>query len=80
MRDILQFDDSLEEATFRIENATRTCDLLLGVGDGKANDFTGFRYSPDQATPVKPDTLRPARESTGPVPTSADGPKCRQKI
>ena len=32
IRDVLQFDESLDEATFRIQNATRTCDLLLGAG------------------------------------------------
>ena len=35
LRDILQFDDSLESALKRITNANRTCDLILGVGDGK---------------------------------------------
>lgn len=43
IRDVLQFDSTLEEATKRITTATRTCDLILGVGDGKSNDFSGFQ-------------------------------------
>lgn len=35
LRDILQFDDSLQKAIQRITSAHRTCDLILGVGDGK---------------------------------------------
>lgn len=35
LRDIIQFDESLQEAEQRITSANRTCDLILGVGDGK---------------------------------------------
>ena len=35
LRDILQFDKSLEEAMQRMSSAKRTCNLILGVGDGK---------------------------------------------
>ena len=35
LRDILQFDTSLQQSLDRISNANRTCDLILGVGDGK---------------------------------------------
>ena len=35
LRDILQFDDNLDKAMIRLNNAHRTCDLILGVGDGK---------------------------------------------
>lgn len=35
LRDILQFDESLQKAMDRISSAHRTCDLILGVGDGK---------------------------------------------
>jgi hypothetical protein len=37
LRDILQFDDSLQKAMHRISSAHRTCDLILGVGDGKVS-------------------------------------------
>ena len=33
LRDIIQFDGSLQEAMQRISTAHRTCDLILGVGD-----------------------------------------------
>jgi len=36
LRDILQFDTTIVEAEARLTNANRTCDLILGVGDGKA--------------------------------------------
>lgn len=35
LRDILQFDSSLPEAMAHISGAHRTCDLILGVGDGQ---------------------------------------------
>ena len=35
LRDILQFDATLTDSMSRITNAHRTCDLILGVGDGK---------------------------------------------
>ena len=66
LRDILQFDSSLAEATRRITHAKRTCDLILGVGDGKANDFSGFQYSPHVATVIKPTNLLPANATWHP--------------
>ena len=51
LRDILQFDDTLEDSISRITNADRTCDLILGVGDGKPQQnsssapFRGIQYS-----------------------------------
>jgi isopenicillin-N N-acyltransferase like protein len=35
MRDILQFDYTVDDSIDRITSAHRTCDLILGVGDGK---------------------------------------------
>ena len=29
-----------------ISGAKRTCDLIIGVGDGKSNHFSGFQYLP----------------------------------
>ena len=66
IRDILQFDDTLAAATERITKATRTCDLILGVGDGKSNDFSGFQYSPHTAAVIKPENLRPVNASWHP--------------
>lgn len=51
LRDILQFDGSLDASIKHITNAKRTCDLILGVGDGKPQEnkssapFRGIQYS-----------------------------------
>jgi len=45
LRDILQFDNTLNDSINRISNADRTCDLILGVGDGKDRSFRGIQYS-----------------------------------
>jgi len=45
LRDILQFDYTLDNAISRMATAHRTCDLILGVGDGKLGSFRGFEYS-----------------------------------
>ena len=39
IRDILQFDKTLDAAMERINSSRRTCALLLGVGDGKVIFF-----------------------------------------
>jgi len=44
LRDFLQFDEHLQDALDRVTNANRTCDLILGVGDGTlGHDVAGFR-------------------------------------
>lgn len=45
LRDILEFDNTVFESVDRIENANRTCNLILGVGDGKAETARSFAYS-----------------------------------
>ena len=46
LRDILQFDRTYTDTVARITAANRTCDLILGVGDGKdGGAFRGFAYS-----------------------------------
>jgi len=48
LRDMLQFDENLAAAEKRIKSAKRTCDLILGFGDGKdttgVNAFRGIQY------------------------------------
>ena len=39
MRDIIQFDETVDDSINRITNAHRTCDLILGVGDGKVYQY-----------------------------------------
>jgi len=50
LRDILQFDTTLQQALNRITNTKRTCDLILGVGDGKIPAFRGVAYSSEKLT------------------------------
>lgn len=45
LRDILQFDYTIDDAINRMANSRRTCDLILGVGDGKLGIFRAFQYS-----------------------------------
>lgn len=66
IRDVLQFDRSLDEALHRITSARRTCDLLLGVGDGNANAFRGIQYSPSVANVFDDTNLRPLNDSWHP--------------
>jgi len=46
LRDILQFDNSIDDSINRLANTDRTCNLLFGVSDGKADKvkFRGFQY------------------------------------
>ena len=59
LRDVLQFDKSLDEATERIKTAKRTTRLLYGVGDGKFGQLRGFRTSSTSCTIYSPDNLEP---------------------
>jgi len=45
LRDILQWDLTVDDSTSRMANAKRTCDLIMGVGDGKMVQFRGYEYS-----------------------------------
>eukprot|EP00456_Euglypha_rotunda_P054509 TRINITY_DN4407_c0_g1_i22.p1 TRINITY_DN4407_c0_g1~~TRINITY_DN4407_c0_g1_i22.p1 ORF type:complete len:297 (+),score=47.79 TRINITY_DN4407_c0_g1_i22:115-1005(+) len=45
LRDLLQFDNNYQDSIDRITNANRTCDLILGVGDGVNTQFRGIEYS-----------------------------------
>lgn len=44
LRDILQYDKTLDDSIVRMETSRRTCNLILGVGDGKLGTFRGFQY------------------------------------
>eukprot|EP00759_Apiculatamorpha_spiralis_P007291 PhF_6_TR14275/c0_g1_i2/m.22959 len=45
LRDILHYDNTVDDATNRMINSKRTCDLILGVGDGKLGTFRGYQHS-----------------------------------
>jgi isopenicillin-N N-acyltransferase-like protein len=59
LRDILQFDNTLEDSKFRLTNSPRTCNLILGVGDGKSNEFNSIQYSYSVANFMNDTTLKP---------------------
>jgi hypothetical protein len=41
LRDVLQFSDSLESGIQRITDSNRTCNLIIGLGDGEENMVNG---------------------------------------
>ena len=45
LRDVLQYANSLEEAKATVANANRTCNLILGLGDGEEAKVTGTEFS-----------------------------------
>ncbi len=59
LRDVLQFDNSLDEATKRIKTAKRTTRLLYGIGDGELVQFRGFRTSSTTFLTFSPENLEP---------------------
>jgi hypothetical protein len=59
LRDILQFDNTLDDALNRIVNTHRTTDLILAVGDGKSSEFRGIAYSSSKITIMNDTDLLP---------------------
>ena len=66
MREILQFDKTLEESISRLKSAKRTCNLILGVGDGKSNSFRAFQYSHSVLNVVNDSVLLPLNSTWHP--------------
>ena len=75
LRDILMFDNDVLEATKRLKNTHRTCDLLLGVGHWNAsmvNDdvnttyFSGYQYSATVLNVYEWNNLEPYNETWHP--------------
>jgi len=59
LREILQYDNVLDDASNRMINARRTCDLILGVGDGTYGQFRGYQYSATVLNIMNDENLRP---------------------
>lgn len=59
LRDILQFDETLDSAISDMADEQRTCRLILGVGDGKLGYFRGFEYSHTVLDVFDPLNMRP---------------------
>jgi len=45
LKDILQYDESIDEALNRIYNAERTCAIFVGLGSNQTNTFKAVEYS-----------------------------------
>mgnify|MGYP006413170431 FL=1 len=67
LRDIIQFDQTLDNALSRIAEAHRTCDLILGVGDGKLGEFRGIQYSHEVSNFIDDQNLRPVADWHAPI-------------
>lgn len=53
LRDVMKYESSLDSAITRIETSNRTCNLIIGIGDGKENLVNGIEYSGYVAIPYK---------------------------
>jgi len=67
LRDVLQFEDSMVAGNARIAAADRTCSLIIGLGDGKANRANGIQYSGYVAVPYDDTNQLPVNETWHPV-------------
>mmetsp|Transcript_7353 Transcript_7353/g.10840 ORF Transcript_7353/g.10840 Transcript_7353/m.10840 type:complete len:413 (+) Transcript_7353:107-1345(+) len=66
LRDILQYDQTLDDSITRMATTRRTCDLALGVGDGKLGTFRGFAYSHDSFQVLDDINAKPKNDSWHP--------------
>jgi isopenicillin-N N-acyltransferase like protein len=62
-RDTMQYTSSIEDGLASIENSNRTCNLIIGLGDGKAKVVNGIEYSGYVAVPYNDSTLLPVNET-----------------
>jgi isopenicillin-N N-acyltransferase-like protein len=79
LRDILQFDLTLDDSINRITRSSndlltftytcveRTCDLILGVGDGKLATVRSFQYSSSVANVIDDINILPRNDSWHPA-------------
>jgi isopenicillin-N N-acyltransferase-like protein len=67
LRDILQFDLTLDDSINRITTVKRTCDLILGVGDGKLGQVRSFQYSSSVARVIDDINILPKNDSWHPA-------------
>lgn len=67
LRDIAKYEDSLESAINRIQTTERTCNLIIGVGDGEDAMVNGIEYSGYVAVPYSDTDLLPQNSTWHPV-------------
>lgn len=63
LRDVLQFENSLDAGVQHIKDANRTCNLIIGLGDGKANKANGIQFSGHVANNYEDYNLLPVNET-----------------
>jgi hypothetical protein len=67
LRDVLATAKSAKEGIEMIQQANRTCNLIIGVGDGKAKTVNGLEYSGLVAIPYADQDLLPVNADWHPV-------------
>lgn len=67
LRDVLQYDDSLAGAKKRVSEADRTCNLIIGLGDGEEGHVVGTEYSGYVANFYDDTNQLPVNETWHPV-------------
>jgi len=68
LRDILQFDTTLEEGIARMEKGPRTTSLLFAIGDGKKGEARGLQTSRTFCNVFDPDNLEPLTDTHPRIP------------
>ena len=68
LRDVLQFDNTLDEAIARIKKGPRTTSLLFAVGDGKLGEARGFQASRTLCNVFDPENLEPLVDTHPRIP------------
>jgi len=63
LRDILQFDATVDDALSRMADQARTCDLILGVGDGNLGYVRGVQYSYSVVNIMNDRNMRPVNNT-----------------
>lgn len=63
LKDVAQYSNGLDAALSTIENANRTCNLIIGVGDGEASMVNGVQYSGYVANPYNDQNLIPVNDT-----------------
>jgi hypothetical protein len=66
LRDILKYTDSIDAALEKIEKSERTCNLIIGVGDGQKGIVNGVQYSGYVANAYNDSTLLPKNDTWHP--------------
>eukprot|EP00003_Mantamonas_plastica_P022198 TRINITY_DN3728_c1_g1_i5.p1 TRINITY_DN3728_c1_g1~~TRINITY_DN3728_c1_g1_i5.p1 ORF type:complete len:503 (+),score=159.67 TRINITY_DN3728_c1_g1_i5:1773-3281(+) len=63
LKDIILVDQTLEDSITRLNNAERTCNLILGVGDAKFGKFNGFQYGHSVMNVIGANNLLPVNDT-----------------